>query len=81
MTIHCRVCGEPYDQDEIHELAKECGISWKEAWKMWTEEGCKAFIGGTHSSIRNTDAALKASVLQDLLGDDVDAIAALEEDL
>lgn len=69
--------------DGLHEIAEEDGISWKEARVKFNELGCKAFDGGSHSAMtdRRTDTALASAMLFDLLGDDIDGIAAMMEDM
>ena len=54
--IHCRFCGEPWDQDELHEMAghRDAGmgpepkpIPYEQAAKQFKERGCAAFQDGS----------------------------------
>lgn len=50
------------------------------ARRRFAREGCRVF-GTKHNSSADSDRAAKSAVLHQLLGDDVDGIAALVEDL
>jgi hypothetical protein len=73
MDIRCAKCGEPWDMDELHYVED---MSFDQARQGFYKQGCEVF-GTTHSQ-NKADPAL--SMLQDLLGDDIDGLAALTED-
>ncbi|MPZ50845.1 MAG: hypothetical protein GEU75_16360 [Dehalococcoidia bacterium] len=77
MDIYCPVCGEPWDHNELHDVE---GVRFEEARRRFASEGCRVF-GSTHNSTVDTDKATKSALLHELLGDDIDGIAALMEDL
>lgn len=73
--IVCTRCGEPWDLDTFHDVADEQGITFSQALAAFRNEGC-AGTGWMAQCERNGSmAAEAASVLFDLLGDDVDGIA------
>ena len=77
MDIFCPVCGEPWDLDELHDVP---GIPFEAARRGFAAEGCGVF-GTKHNSTIDSDRATKSAVLHELLGDDIDGIASLMEDL
>jgi hypothetical protein len=77
MDIYCPVCGEPWDLDELHDVP---GVSFEEARRRFAAEGCAVF-GSTHNAVVDADTAAKSAILHELLGDDIDGIAALMEDV
>jgi hypothetical protein len=74
--IACPQCGEPWDMDELHDVP---GKSFTEAYHDFQVRGCEVF-DSSHNSEPNTQRAAVASVLMDLLGDDVDGLAVELED-
>lgn len=77
MDIYCPVCGEPWNLDALHDVP---GVAFESARRRFAREGCRVF-GSTHNSAVDSDRAAKSAVLHQLLGDDIDGIAALMEDL
>ncbi|MGZ3472791.1 MAG: hypothetical protein ACXVA6_22775 [Isosphaeraceae bacterium] len=77
MDIYCPVCGEPWDLDELHAVP---GTAFEAARRRFAAEGCGVF-GTRHNSAVDSDKAAKSAVLHELLGDDIDGIASLMEDL
>jgi hypothetical protein len=77
MDLYCPVCGEPWDLYELHGVP---GVRFEEARRRFASEGCAVF-GSTHNSAVDSDRAAKSAVLHQLLGDDIDGIAGLMEDL
>ncbi len=79
MDIYCPKCGEPTDNDSIHDAVNE-GIfdSYVEGLHAFQSQGCEAF-GWKHGNI-NAARAEAMSAMFDLLGDDVDGAAAMMED-
>lgn len=73
MDVYCRVCGEPFDNDEFHDVP---GMTYREASRAFLEQGCKG-IGFTCSA---SVASPEIGIIADLLGDDVDGIASMYED-
>lgn len=80
MDIYCTKCGEPFDMDELHELIAEGKAkTYSEARKLFQAKGCEAF-GTSHGELNDKETAEASAMLFDMLGDDVDGIAAMMED-
>ena len=79
MDIKCHRCGEPWEIDTFHDVASERGTSFDSEVRRFRTKGCVAtgWVGQCENSYPNGDAIL---ALGDLLGDDVDGLAALLED-
>lgn len=78
MDIKCKVCREPWDMDSLHDLVAEGrAANFDEAREWFYRDGCEAF-GSSHGEIAANGDAI--GMLQELLGDDVDGLAALTED-
>lgn len=79
MDIYCPRCGEPCDHDELHMQE----VSYDEARRTFYNQslGCGQLFDGRPCTLQASDQAMQARVLVDLLGDDVDGIAAMHEDL
>ncbi len=73
MDVKCPICGEPWDTDELHDVAAK---TYKQAYAEFRKIGCEVF-GGKHSGNK---ANLAVGALMDVLGDDVDGMAATLED-
>ena len=43
MDIYCRKCGEPWDHDELHEVAEEQGRTYDEVRELFARNGCAVF--------------------------------------
>lgn len=85
MDIHCKVCLEPWDIDSLHEEAEEREITFEEVYAEFRVKGCEAFSYGKHNKTLQDEPMVDSeretiTMLQDLIGDDVDAIAVFEED-
>lgn len=78
MDIYCSKCGEPWEIDSIHDVAEELQFSFDEALKAFKKQGCE-ILGASHGEV-NENRAAAVSVLFDIMGDDVDGIAAMLED-
>jgi hypothetical protein len=85
LDVYCKVCGEPWDNDELHEVE---GMTYLQASRKFRAEGCGA-VFGTECSPRNDSVTHPnfgltleeaADVLYDLLGDDMDGATAMLED-
>jgi len=88
MDIYCPICGEPYDMDEFHDVE---GMTFTQATRNFDATGCAVLADGIRPSYCKADrgpqgvfglsAAEASGALFDLLGDDIDGIAAMMEDL
>ena len=76
MDVYCPRCGEPYDIDHVqHDMTRE------ERRDFWAGRGCSESCKKT--DIAEKDRPMRAvatAVLRDVLGSDVDGIAAELED-
>ena len=90
MDIYCPKCGEPVDNDYIHEYVAELGMpkteaSYNKLAAKYRSKGCVAL--GMKCSAPSTEVdrsfgltrQAAASVLYDILGDDMDG--AMMEDM
>jgi hypothetical protein len=87
MDIYCVRCGEPTDIDELHQRAGETQSSFKFVQSDYYARGCEA-LGypkcDREESLDNEgrlSASLAMSTMVDLLGEDIDGIASMMEDL
>ena len=81
MDIYCPVCGEPCEIDTLHDAAQETGKTFAEIRDTFQTEGCATAIPGfTCTPNKHPERAAMAAMLADLLGDDIDGIAAAFED-
>ena len=90
MDLLCRHCGEPFDVDEFHN--QEIG-SWKDWVAAFRRYGCGAvnacFDGLTpgesepclKSPIVDDESLDRIGILNALLGDDVDGLSSMMDDL
>jgi hypothetical protein len=75
MDLYCTRCGEPSDNDSIHVRAEELGSTYKEVLATFQAEGCGKALGWSCEPATDEtrrDRASVATVLYELLGDDVD---------
>ena len=81
MDLRCTVCGEPWDMDEVlHEqYLNGVKLAPGSARKRFQRLGCEA-MDSKHNESPDTEAAMIAQTLGELLGDDVDGLAAMLED-
>jgi len=77
MDIYCPKCGEPYDNDELHD--NDEGMSYEAASKLFRTKGCSAVFGTRCVPVENNTTRI-ASALYDVLGDDMDGVASEMED-
>lgn len=87
MDIYCVRCGEPTDIYELHDRADRAGASFTMVQNEYYTRGCEALgypkceredaLGGDG----RISASLAMSTMVDLLGDDIDGIASMMEDL
>ena len=77
MHIYCPRCGEPWDNDEFHDVEN---LSYKQAIAKFYSKGCGLVFGNKQCEERETERGTLSVALREVLGDDVDGIAAeLEE--
>ena len=83
MDILCPICAEPWDADELYDVWLDDGrqVEWKTARKLFAKVGCDVFNTQHNESGVGSEEAEISTMLFDLLGDDVDGIAAAVEDL
>lgn len=81
MDIKCPKCGEPWENDSLHEYAEEAGSTYAQVAKTFRVKGCgTAFAGwGVSTCVADGKSELR-NALADLLGDDMDGYAAMCED-
>ena len=79
--IYCPRCGEPWEIDTFHDVAEEQAITFRQALDRFYSDGCAA-TGWIHGvcEVRRTGRTMAMSALADIMGDDVDGIAAMLED-
>jgi hypothetical protein len=87
MDLYCPKCGEPWDNDEFHDVAAEIDSTYAKVAADFRSRGCEA-LGTRHGDYQvETDstygltAAQAAGALYELLGDDMDGAAAMLEDM
>lgn len=84
MDIYCpkKTCGEPVDNDYLHDVADEQNRTYTEVLHRFQSTGCEA-LGFTHSDngAEGAGRAAMADALYDLLGDDIDGAASMFDDL
>jgi len=78
MDILCHVCGEPVDVSYFHDVAAEQGTTFDRVREDFYARGCEA-LGDGHNDTEYEHSA-EILVLQELLGGDVDGMAAMIED-
>lgn len=84
--ILCTKCGEPWEVDTLHEAAADQGHTFGEILAGFRARGCSALSGFGFGLVKcnprgNARAADASALLFDLLGDDVDGVAAMLDDL
>ena len=72
MDIYCPHCGEPWDNDELHDVP---GYSYQEAARSFRIVGCPLFGGKCNAESPDHAKAAHAAALYDVLGDDMDGAA------
>lgn len=80
MDIYCPRCAEPVEIDFLHDVADEQDTTFDAVYRAFRRTGCVA-IGASCNPEGDTDRAAIASVLYDVLGDDVDGVASTLSDL
>ena len=81
MDIYCPKCGEPWDHDALHDMwARGKKVPYAQACKAFQTKGCRAFAGARCNTDKDTERALRAKVVYDVLRDDMDGAAAILSD-
>ena len=80
MDIYCPKCGEPVEIDYLHDVAADHDSTFNEVREAFYMDGCKALDARCNPNPNKRLASISAA-LMDLLGDDVDGLAADMEDL
>jgi hypothetical protein len=84
MDIICRNCGEPWENETLHEVAEELGKSYTDIANAFSSVGCKALASDGYGAMEHCqpdDKAEMRGVLADLLGDDLDGYSSTLEDM
>jgi len=84
MDVYCVTCGEPWDNDTLHEWADMKMTTYKKVAQAFQENGCKTFAGwlyGNQDHCVPDNKSAYRGVLAELLGDDLDGMSAMLEDL
>lgn len=76
--IYCTVCGEPWDIEELHFVADDADRTFAEVLREFRQRGCET-LDGRCSPKRSIMSAVSREAFE-LMGDDVDGIAAHCED-
>ena len=84
MDIYCHRCGEPWEIDTFHDIADERGETFAVVMSAFQREGCGA-TGWVAQCERATGDGARmrgdmSAALAEMLGDDIDGIAAMMED-
>jgi len=82
MDVYCKVCGEPWDNDTLHDYVEENGGTYQEIARTFRSKGCGVAFAEWSVTCeprkgRDTEAL---GLLYDLLGDDMDGASAEYED-
>lgn len=73
--VHCTKCGEPWDMDCLHE-PEEYGLTLRGRMIV----ACSACAWHASQGFPMLDAAALTGALHDVMGDDVDGVAAMLQD-
>lgn len=77
--IYCTRCGEPWELDTFHDVAAETGVTFTEAVADFRRRGCVA-TGARQCERVNTLRTAASAAMFDLMGDDLDGVAAMMDD-
>jgi hypothetical protein len=81
MDIPCPRCGELWHADVLHEIMDEAAwdgkhLTYSQARKLFQKNGCGAVPGEKLCKTADNEKAELARMMFEVLGDDVDGIAA-----
>lgn len=84
--IPCPVCGEPWDNDELHERAEEIALDHENYGDVYDRvrgyfriNGCE-FFGAEHNAHGNRQVAEATRTLMNIMPDDFDGVVAMLQD-
>lgn len=80
MDVNCPRCAEPWDIDTFHDVADERDSTFTAVQRDFFTRGCGLAFGGKQCEQVDSLTAQASGVLAELLGDDVDGIAAMLDD-
>lgn len=81
MNIYCPRCAEPWDVHSLHDaVADGYAADYADARRTFAGDGCGTLFGGPPCQRSNHPRAHLAAELFDVLGEDVDAVAAMHAD-
>jgi hypothetical protein len=81
MDIYCPRCSEPWDVYELHTAVEEgYAADYDDARSQFYSVGCGVLFGGPPCRENRTLKSEASLVLADVLGGDLDGVAALLED-
>lgn len=83
MDLYCVTCGEPWDNDCLHEEAEASDRSYSEVARDFQRRGCEALVtayGRQECSPSGSMRAAAMGAMFDLLGDDMDGAASIMDD-
>jgi hypothetical protein len=82
MDIYCPVCGEPWENDTLHDYAQETNSTYKNVYRSFINDGCGvAFTTwGVTCEPNPSMRTHLMGVLAEIMGDDVDGIMSSMED-
>ena len=78
MDLYCTKCGEPVENDYLHDVADEQGTTYREVYNNFVTLGCEA-LDFTCSDTKMAPASM-AWAIYDLAGDDTDFAASMFDD-
>ena len=80
LGINCTKCGEPWELDSFHDIP---GLDYPTATQRFAVIGCAVFGVECYDDPSESDLsrASASSVLMDILGDDLDGVASMLDDL
>lgn len=81
MDIPCPKCGEPWENESLHDIATEIGSTYKKVWAEFQDMGCEVFAPLGVPPCKADDRAMIRAAIADLLGDDVDGYASEMNDM
>lgn len=80
MDVTCPKCGEPWENDTLHDYAEEVGSTYREIARQFRTKGCGVAFSNWGVTCHADDRSAMRTALADLLGDDMDGYASLCED-
>jgi ssDNA-binding Zn-finger/Zn-ribbon topoisomerase 1 len=78
VDVYCQKCGEPWDVFSLHDIDREFADGRR---RFLNGEGCPACRWGENASEEPPARSVAMRTAREVLGDDVDGMAAVIEDL